>query len=212
MNSLHSGACAPVTAERARATSPDSRPMSTESVDARPHHRQVRRHPLVEVDEFVDLGAGQSPTPLDQLLEPVPRRAMRQHERVDIHLADPSSVGRYGRPARTSGDRGRRGPRRSDRPATGSRAVGDDRRHRDVHRLHHRRDAVGDHADAVRLRAVGCGADHLHRAGDGGLSDSCSRPRPAAGRWARWRWGCGWCPTTAARNASARRCFARWPG
>ena len=33
-NSLHSGACAPVTADRARATRPDSRPMSTASVDA----------------------------------------------------------------------------------------------------------------------------------------------------------------------------------
>ena len=34
MNSLHSGACAPVTAERARATSADNRPTSTESLDA----------------------------------------------------------------------------------------------------------------------------------------------------------------------------------
>src|SRR6476620_3620397 len=34
MNSLHSGACAPVTADRAPATRPDSRPTSTESVDA----------------------------------------------------------------------------------------------------------------------------------------------------------------------------------
>ena len=51
----------------------------------RPHHRQVGRHPLVEVDQFVDLGAGQPATPLDQLLEPVPGRAMGQHERVDIH-------------------------------------------------------------------------------------------------------------------------------
>ena len=33
-NSLHSGACAPVTADRARATNPDSRPTSTASVDA----------------------------------------------------------------------------------------------------------------------------------------------------------------------------------
>ncbi len=41
---------------------------------------------------------------------------------------------------------------------------------------------------------------------------SRSRPRRAAGHWARWRWGCGWFPTTAARNASGRRCFARWPG
>jgi len=34
MNSLHSGAWAPVTADRACATRPDKRPMSTESVDA----------------------------------------------------------------------------------------------------------------------------------------------------------------------------------
>ena len=34
VNSLHSGACAPVTADRARATRPDRRPMSTESLDA----------------------------------------------------------------------------------------------------------------------------------------------------------------------------------
>ena len=30
-------------------------------------------------------------------------------------------------------------------------------------------------------------------------------------RWARSRWDCGWCPTTAARNAFVRRCFVRWP-
>ena len=46
------------------------------------------RHPLVELDQFVDLGAGQPPTPLHQRLEPVPRRAMGEHERVDIHLAE----------------------------------------------------------------------------------------------------------------------------
>ena len=57
-----------------------------------PHHRQVRRHALVEVDKLVDLRASQPPTPLHQRLEPVPRRAMRQHERVDIHMANPSSV------------------------------------------------------------------------------------------------------------------------
>ena len=34
MNSLHNGACAPVTTERACATRPDNRPISTESVDA----------------------------------------------------------------------------------------------------------------------------------------------------------------------------------
>ena len=34
VNSLHSGACAPVTAARARATNADSLPTSTESVDA----------------------------------------------------------------------------------------------------------------------------------------------------------------------------------
>ena len=33
-NSLHSGACAPVTAERARATRPDKRPTSTASLEA----------------------------------------------------------------------------------------------------------------------------------------------------------------------------------
>ena len=65
---------------------------------------------------------------------------------------------------------------------------------------------------AIRSRAVGRDADHLHRADDRWAIRSRSRPRPAAGRWARWRWGCGWCPTTAARNASARRCFVRWPG
>ena len=61
-------------------------------MEAAPHHRQVRGHPLIEVDQLVDLGAGQLPSPLDQLLEPVPRRPVRQHERVDIHLANPSSV------------------------------------------------------------------------------------------------------------------------
>src|ERR1700704_3011507 len=50
------------------------------------------RHPLVEVDQFVDLLACQPPTPLHQHLEPVPRRAVREHERVDIHMANPSSV------------------------------------------------------------------------------------------------------------------------
>ena len=31
-----------------------------------------------------------------------------------------------------------------------------------------------------------------------------------AGRWARWRWDCGWCRRTVGRNGSARLCFARW--
>ena len=38
-----------------------------------------------------------------------------------------------------------------------------------------------------------------------------SRSPPAAGRSERWRWACGWCPMTAVRNGSAKRCFARWP-
>src|SRR5258708_1407009 len=50
------------------------------------------RSPLVEADQFVDLRASQPPTPLHQHLEPVPRRAVREHERVDIHMANPSSV------------------------------------------------------------------------------------------------------------------------
>ena len=71
--------------------------------------------------------------------------------------------------------------------------------------------AVGGHAVAVRFGAVRCGADHLHGAGRWWATRSSSRPPPAAGRWARWRWACAWCPTTAARNASARPCFAHWP-
>ena len=67
--------------------------MSTASEDAGPHHRQMGGHPLVQVDEFVDLGAGELPTFLHQPVESVPRRAIRHHERVDIHVAHPSSVG-----------------------------------------------------------------------------------------------------------------------
>jgi hypothetical protein len=44
-------------------------------------------HPLVELDKFVDFGAGQRPASLDQLVEPVPSTAMGQHECVDIHPA-----------------------------------------------------------------------------------------------------------------------------
>ncbi|EUA86712.1 putative integral membrane protein [Mycobacterium ulcerans str. Harvey] len=29
-------------------------------------------------------------------------------------------------------------------------------------------------------------------------------------RWARLPWAYAWCPMTAAQNASARHCFARW--
>jgi hypothetical protein len=52
----------------------------------------VGRHPLIQVDEFVDFGSGQAAAPLDQLLEPVPGRAVCQHERVDIHPWNASSV------------------------------------------------------------------------------------------------------------------------
>ena len=50
----------------------------------------MRRHPLVEIDHLVDLSTGQPPAPLDQRFEPVPRRAVGEHERIDIHLANPS--------------------------------------------------------------------------------------------------------------------------
>ena len=136
----------------------------------RPDHRQMRRHPLVELDQFVDLGAGQPLAPLDQLLEPVPRRAVREHERVDIHLANPSSVDGYGRPGRTSGDRRRRRPRRADRPAAGPGAGDTDRCRGDLYRLHGRRDAVGGDSEPVRSRVVRCGAGHLHHPDDRRLS------------------------------------------
>ena len=58
----------------------------------RPHHRQVCRHPLIQLDEFVDLVAAELLAPLHQGVEAVPGRAVRQHERVDIHRAEFSSV------------------------------------------------------------------------------------------------------------------------
>lgn len=48
--------------------------------------------PLVELDEFIDLGAGQRAAFLDQLVEPVPRTAMGQHECVDVHPAQPNRI------------------------------------------------------------------------------------------------------------------------
>ena len=70
------------------ATRPDSRPIEHRIGRRAAHHRQVGRHPLIKVDQLVDLRARQPPTPLDQLLEPVPRRTMRHHERVDIHQVE----------------------------------------------------------------------------------------------------------------------------
>jgi uncharacterized RDD family membrane protein YckC len=56
----------------------------------------VSGHPLVELDELIDLGAGQRPASLDQLLEPIPRAAVGQHERVDIHPAQPNADRKLG--------------------------------------------------------------------------------------------------------------------
>lgn len=42
--------------------------------------------PLVEVDEFVDLGAGQSAAPPYEAIQPLPGGLMNHHERVDVHL------------------------------------------------------------------------------------------------------------------------------
>jgi hypothetical protein len=45
----------------------------------------VGGHPLVQVDQIVDLRAG-APSPLpDQRVEPVPLGAVRRDEDVDIH-------------------------------------------------------------------------------------------------------------------------------
>ena len=48
---------------------------------------------MIQVDEFVNLGTGQPPAAFEQLLEPVPGGGVGEHERVDIHGCDPSSVG-----------------------------------------------------------------------------------------------------------------------
>ena len=44
-------------------------------------------YPLVELDEFVDLRAGQLAAALDQLVQPLPGVAVRHDEGVDIHQA-----------------------------------------------------------------------------------------------------------------------------
>ena len=44
-------------------------------------------NPLVELDEFVDLGSGETPALLDQLFEPVPGGLGSQHEGIDVHRA-----------------------------------------------------------------------------------------------------------------------------
>ena len=44
-------------------------------------------NPLVELDEFVDLGSGETPALLDQLFEPVPGVLVSQHEGIDVHRA-----------------------------------------------------------------------------------------------------------------------------
>ena len=155
----------------------------------RPHHRQVGGNPLVELDELVDLGTGEAAALLDQLFEPVPGVLVRQHEGVDVHRA--MLVGlvawvRYDAGARDGGDGGRGGPRRPDRPAAGAGRRRPDRHLRRGGRLSGRRDAVGGHGDAVRRGAQRGDPDHLHGAGDRSAIRSCSRPRPAAGRWARW--------------------------
>ena len=54
----------------------------------RAHHRQVRRHPLVEVDEFVDLRAASRRRRFTSRSRRSQVGAVRQHERVDIHLAE----------------------------------------------------------------------------------------------------------------------------
>ena len=47
---------------------------------------------LVQVDQFVDLGPGQIVAALDQLVELGPCRAVCDHERIDIHPGEFSSV------------------------------------------------------------------------------------------------------------------------
>jgi len=49
------------------------------------HRRQVRRRPLIQRDQLVDLGAGQRAPPLDQRVEPPPVGLVCGHERIDIH-------------------------------------------------------------------------------------------------------------------------------
>lgn len=61
---------------------------------ARPKHRQVGRHLLIERDEFVDLGSVEPVAATGQLVETIPAVAMGEHECVDVHRTEVS-----GRPA-----------------------------------------------------------------------------------------------------------------
>ena len=56
-------------------------------------HRQVRRRPLVELHEFVDLCTAEPVAASDQLLETIPAVAVSKHERVDVHRAKTSPPG-----------------------------------------------------------------------------------------------------------------------
>ena len=148
----------------------------------RTNHRQMRRHPLVELDQLVDLRARQPAPTLDQTIEAVPGGAVRQHERVDIHSGEcmPGSLRRYG----GRGDR-RRGRRRgSDRAAAGAGRRRGDRHHRDLFALHRRLDLGTGHAAGARRRAGRRVRDHLHGAGAGGLSGGLRDrdPGPVAGQ------------------------------
>ncbi len=48
------------------------------------------RNPLVELDEFVDLGTVEPAAVLHELLEAIPGVAVCEHERVDVHHSEPS--------------------------------------------------------------------------------------------------------------------------
>ena len=82
-SSRHAGTGAPLTAERARATSVDSLATRAGSGEL-DHYRQVRRRPLVKQDQLVGLGATEPPA-ARQRLESLPLRPVRGDERVDVH-------------------------------------------------------------------------------------------------------------------------------
>ena len=67
--------------------------------------RQVGRHALVEVDDLVDLLAGQParpPGPAEQQLEPVPLAPVRGDVRVEVHAPDPTVARAGGQTGRVS--------------------------------------------------------------------------------------------------------------
>jgi hypothetical protein len=54
------------------------------------------RHPLVQLDQLIDLGPRQSTPTFDQRIKAIPGGTVCQHERVDVHVGE----SRAGRPAR----------------------------------------------------------------------------------------------------------------